>query len=581
MALTFHKPGGILAFNSINEPVIDITQANYKAQGIIFTDCRLGRVTIKETDLQAGIKFVNSTVRQLVITGCTATVFDPNFNLSQENIILDNCNCEGSVVIQNCLLEGELKIKNCPQINKLSLIQNDCRDISISSSTITNIEAFLENRTRSNIFLENSTFYNFVRFENNICQYFAFINSTFKGDCWMWGGSVSHGITFNRGIYEDSFKIEAVKSKGTLTFVEADFKKNCDVSYENDKIKGGCPQIVISSSSFTTGLTIKSNIANNNQYYEIDGIKIICTSSLKGLIRIEGFVLNSLSLTGMNSTCVISFYSLLVKTVLIDNYSNFSTTQFFNISSPSTTDSRIEITKSYLGKTHFSDFNFKSYKKISIAHSVLTEITSTNVEWFEPNQVSLFQQQFTFSDSTLKGKKINKTFGIKANQALRELYRQLKFAQEKQGNTMQALIFKRYEYEAFQEEIKYTSFKSSYQDRITLFLASINKHGTNWLRPIIIIIIWTISLSFLITASISGQLHFCFSLNGLSNLIEIGSNSLNYFFQLLSPAFTLDRVYTSSSFKISSVTYALALLHRIILSVLIYQTIVAFRKYSK
>jgi hypothetical protein len=274
---------------------------------------------------------------------------------------------------------------------------------------------------------------------------------------------------------------------------------------------------------------------------------------------------DNISLSGVNSNCLLAFDSIEVQSINISDYSNYSTTHFLNIKSSSTKSSSVSILSSSLGKTLFSNFNFKSFEKIIVANSIFTEITAAGVIWFEPTQI--------FSiDSSKKGE----------NGVLRELFRQLKFAMEKQGDYIQALSFKSFEYEAFHKEIKLKSYREAWQDKFTLFFGSINKHGINWFIPVIVIACLTFVSSSLITLSYFNQLHDDFSLYGIKNLLNIlNLNFHHYFFQFGNPAFQLEKIYDCSAYQITVSMNLLSFFHRIFLSVLIYQTIISFRKYSK
>lgn len=545
------------------EGSITLNSTDYKCEGLIFYDCYFKELELNGIDLKNGIIFRQTRFGRLTFRNCTANGYKIGFNDNNANLQFDDCEFSHALEIFGCELERDLQIKNCKKLNNLVLLDNKADSIGIYNSTIQNISAFGGNECISEIRFDSSEIHRFsMNFMGNSCSYFTFIDSIFKSEVCIWAGKTKD-IVFNRGVYEDSFTIQAVNCSGVIAIVNADFKKKCEITLEdvNREKTGSCKNIHIASSRFSEGLLFDGKMESKLAF--IEELKILSTNGLSGLITVKNFSIQDIILTGLNSSSVIVFDTIKTQNLLVSGYSNYSTTHFLNISSSTKHNSEITIINSHLGKTLFSNFNFKSFEKMIIDNSIFTEITAANVMWFEPTQI--------FSaDSSKKGE----------HRILRELFRQLKFAMEKQGDYIQALSFKSFEYQAFHKEIKPRSCKEAGQEKITLFFGSINKHGTSWGLPLVAALVSTFLFTSLITLSVRNLFHFELSTVGFINMIRISLlDSWAYYFQLLNPAFQLDKIYQDQ--VINTPASGFAILHRILLSILIYQIISSFRKYSK
>lgn len=546
-----------------NDNII-LNTGDYNCEGVIFEDCYFKELELNGIDLKYGIKFVRTRFIKLIIRECTANGFKIGFNKNNSNLKFDECSFSHSLEITNCEFDREIQVKNCKNVNDINITNNRATGIGFYKSTIKNISSFNNNVCHSEIRFDNSEFQQFIRLENNCCSSLTFIDSIFKKDIWVWAGKTA-GITLNQGVYEDTFTIEAVDCSGSITISDVDFKKDCKITFEDitNKKTGSCKKIHIKSSRFSEGLLIDGKIGNDLMH--VEEIQIQSTNGLSGLVNISNFSVQNVLLKGLNSNSIIVFDNIKTQNLEVSGYSNYSTTRFLNITASTKHDSKLTILNSHLGETLFSNFDFKSFEKSIIANSLFTEITAANVTWFEPKQI------FN-NDSSKKAE----------NNVLRELFRQLKFAMEKQGDYVQSIVFKRYEYKSFHKETRKKAIWKALNDNLTLWFGSVNRHGTNWAVPLTVMAVLTFISSTLITLSYFNLFHPDLSLYGIKNLLSIiNLNIHHYFFQFFDPTFKLEEIYGCSSYEITVSMNLLSFCHRVFLSIFIYQTIVAFRKYSK
>lgn len=118
-------------------------------------------------------------------------------------------------------------------------------------------------------------------------------------------------------------------------------------------------------------------------------------------------------------------------------------------------------------------------------------------------------------------------------------------------------------------------------DRISLWLGQTNNFGANWGKPLwLSLAITLLFFPFMaIAADNTISMRPSCSVEGLEKFFSVCVHHFGAFFQMLNPARIPVRMFPDM--KLSWDLYALDFVHRIILAFLIYQIIVAFRKYVK
>jgi hypothetical protein len=249
----------------------------------------------------------------------------------------------------------------------------------------------------------------------------------------------------------------------------------------------------------------------------------------------------------------------------------------------------LNITNSYLGNTQFLSTDLKSFDSINIKNSDVTQISASCVKWFDKenieknsNQVKLnWNKKFTFWLQSLVCNVDESDLMLNEYRLRREVYRQLKFATEKNGDRIQSLIFKEYEMDSYRKELR-LSRKVIDNDRFITWSNLSNNHGQNWVKPVVFSVIFTFVFYVILIVAQSNKLYFSPARNFIDFKITYSElrENLRVFPQLFNPTRAVDKLFPSANY-ISGYVYTIDYLQRLVLAYFIYQTISAFRKFSK
>lgn len=210
---------------------------------------------------------------------------------------------------------------------------------------------------------------------------------------------------------------------------------------------------------------------------------------------------------------------------------------------------RFQIDNTSIGKTDFQSLNIASFARVIMFDNIFSNIDYTNMQWKKEVEVG----QFNNNDKTELAKK-------------RDTYRTLKNVAQKNNDQPQALIFYAQEMKNHKELTCLNKNKIDNKKDIAIlrFNDWTNEFGLNWKRPL---------FYQLIPISIAAYLGLLFTLG--VPICVIGH--WHYYFEFLNPLHKTQFIGNHWNFF----TYAIDFLFRIIEGLLIYQTIQAFRKYSR
>lgn len=265
------------------------------------------------------------------------------------------------------------------------------------------------------------------------------------------------------------------------------------------------------------------------------------------------------NISGINHNASVFFKSVKFRNLTLSDFNNHNSLTFSNCEG--LPNSIIEIKDSDLGDTKLNDFSFKSFSEIRIDYSLLNNILTSNIEWFDDNQLK-FENGSTIK--TLRNK--------------REIYSQLKNASLKQGNAIQSLEFRAREMKTYREELK-KSDKYTIGDKLIMAVSRSNSHGLNWLKPVTIIFFLTIITFVILVLCVSERITIkpsCSKEDWVLTINELYYYS-NAFPQLFNPVRRLSDLFPTE--KLNFMVYLFDTLHRIILSIFIFQAVIAFRKF--
>ncbi len=296
---------------------------------------------------------------------------------------------------------------------------------------------------------------------------------------------------------------------------------------------------------------------------KIDTLDIFCSKNLSGKIAFNKFNIDDAHITGTNFDTPLIFDDLTFSNLGFDYFTNESSLQLIDVRSSENKPTKLKIENTHMGKAQFLSTNFRTFTLVTIENVNLTQISSSLVTWFEMKQL----------DPNVNG---SQDFYKKR----RELFRQLKYAMEQQGDRIQSLVFKQYEMISYRREIN--SFPvHTLGERFIMCVNRSNDYGQNWWRPVLLTLGFTAIFYYFITIIQSPQIGSLeISRQGIANLSCSLSKNFGVFFQMMNPAHPTD-IISEGNKEIYRTSNFLDFIYRIILSYLIFQTISAFRKYVK
>jgi len=545
---------------------VNLTQ-NIIADGVIIEDCIFEEgVFFENIDLNCGVRFVRCTLQKnLSINKCIAKNYDQEFNFDGYHLDFKGTTINGLYFNDVNQLERGVRIcdkSNIDRFHLRTLIANK-GSFAVNDSTIENLfhisQAVLSNDVSIR---EDSIIDSKVRFENVTCASFVFTGSTFKKDIHIWAGKTG-SLIFNDGLFEDDLSINAVPISSNMTIVGTDFKKSINFTLRdktNDKT-GVLTQIYIQSGKFGEQFII------NGDGGSVEELIIETSKQLEGALYFNSINLNQTKISGDNYNSNIVFNHSNFNSLNFDFFNNYSTLSIISAKSFNQ-NSELAIVHSNLGKTHFFNVFLNTFDRIKIYNSVLTEIIVANVKWFEDSKlnpsISTSSEEYT---------------------QRKEIYRQIKFALEKQGDRISSLRFKAMEMSAYKSEM-FAKVKWYCRifgiDRFILWVGQTNNFGQNWLKPALFALGFTLIFYVLIIVGVSENLGYSFNFE-FDSIKLTWKEFVNHAYaipQLLNPAHVLSRIFPEYK-DIGFSAYLFDFLQKIFLAFFIFQIISAFRKYMK
>ncbi|WP_413998201.1 hypothetical protein ACMDB5_10485 [Flavobacterium sp. W1B] len=540
---------------------------NIIATGVIIENCIFDDVVIfQDIDLNCGIKFINCIFKKsFSLNNCKAENYEYEFNFNNSHLEFSNTTIEGLYFNGENEIQRGIDIQNNSIINSLKVETIICSigSFQINDSTVNNQFDIRLAKIINNISIRGNSFINSkIRFENIQVNSFIFTDAKFNDDIYIWAGKVEN-LIFNDGEFNDDLFITAVPISQNLTVIGTVFKKSITFNLwdETNKKQGTLNKVHISSAKFGEQFIINGN------NYEINEIVIKVSKQLEGALYFNSSNILNTKISGDNYNSNIVFNHCNFNNLIFDFFYNYSTLSIISAKSFGK-NSIITIAHSNLGKFHFFNVFFNTFEKIKIFNSVLTEIITANVKWFDDNKLN--------TDSTTS----HHTFEQK-----KEIYRQLKYALDKQGNRISSLHFKALEMRTYKQEsfIKVKWYKRIFNiNRFVLWVGQTNDFGLNWLKPVLLSFLFLLIFHFLIIVGISDELSYSINLNycSLNRTWVIYSENFSSLPQLMNPTHILSRIYPKNA-NFSFIVHFLDYFLKIILAFFIFQTVSAFRKYMK
>ena len=354
--------------------------------------------------------------------------------------------------------------------------------------------------------------------------------------------------------FEDECLIEFDHNKNDLSFIfnQCHFSKKLKIRNSERRLQlpGGTDfseyEIAQKTKLHLSKLHLKNCSVNDGVYLRI------------GFVSVEDFVLSNLKLP---QNTELSIGDCHFKNFQLTNFRNIGNFKLYKINilkikhkyfdNPCEEDEtkgnkKFQIDNTSIGKTNFQSINLSSFTEIKIFDNIFTEIDYTNIIW---------------SDKVVGvGQCNNDTSKLSKQQ---DSYRTLKNVALRNNDQPQAVKFYAKEMEFYRKLVKGNK-SYSWSDRATLwFNKRTNNFGLSFWKPLRLLLLLSIVFYFFV---------LCSFLDGYN------SNYWRNIFEFLNPT---HKVLFINEYHWSGWSYFWDFLFRIIEGLLIYQTIQAFRKYSK
>lgn len=248
----------------------------------------------------------------------------------------------------------------------------------------------------------------------------------------------------------------------------------------------------------------------------------------------------------------------LLGTITLENFRNNGVVRFSNCMASPMLDTEMVINQCNLGKTEFIRFDFAGFKRINISFSILLDCLFINCKWSSKNivsQASYFKKELETVNDQLRSTRADN---------LREVYKQIKQALSKQGDSIQERYFHGLEMNQYNKTLSF--LRAPWTKTILILSAITSNYGQSIIRPLLWAFVANAFLMWIMN-------HLTFLPVGEIN----ASNVTDYFAMLCRQINPLH----NNTPELTGYRYLLDLLSRIISSYMIYNLIRASRRFVK
>lgn len=541
--------------NFISNPKIEdtlkVVHWNFQTfRNVIFDE----PLKISNVYIKYGMEFIGCTFNKGIFFENVKTHdFDISRNPTKCGIKFSTCIVSEIYFDENCIIGGNININENSVIGRLIIKNSKIGfDLNICDSTISK-------------FVHLSKAHLSLKLSNTILQGALSINSL-KGDVFISSCLFKGKVNFKnigcplifkleQNKFEDEFNIDT--SRISRLFISGDiferkgsFKNNIPIEQKGT----GIDEINIANAKFIEGFDFIG--------YEkdINKINIIITPAMLGLLRFEGWNVNSTLISGVNQNIKLLFKRISFQFLLFKDFTNYSDLSLDKCSGLG--DSKLQLIDCDLGVARINEFDFDSFKKITLDNASLDRIKLSSIKWFKEDNLQIEIAEQTKAEEYRRR---------------REIYRQIKQALKSNGNQIESLIFQSRELSAFRNELK-NSVKYSLEDRLIMIVSRTNNYGINWFKPLVIVCFITVTLYCCLLPCLSTKISYTpvWKIDEFENTKNVFFEKSSILWQLFNPVRQFKTIYGEIE---NSWVYFLDLLHRIFLGIMIFQIIKAFRKH--
>lgn len=546
--------------------VIDSEVVNWKYREIRNVEF-FELVRVSQVNIDSGLAFINCKFHKgITLRGLDCRKFDTSVNPYNTSVLFSNCTALHITFADLCKLDHGILIEQNSKIGIIRFYQTAIKNhgFNLKDSII---ERTLDiSKVKSGINVSKSTIGGVLRVEN-LEGDVSLIKSVFKGWVKFWAWDCKNRVILNYNTFEDSFEVEGSKIP-SFSSIGDTFRKAAKI--ENRDTSGNNLETYLHSFYISE--------ANISETFELDGlgksiheIKLPITPIFQGILRVINWKIKELRLSGINENLKLLISQCAIQRLIAIDFTNNAGVSLDRCKGErdifpeeQDPDSTLIAAHSDFGPMKFNEFDFSSFQVINIDNVSFNEIFASNVKWFDDKNLIIGDRENPSEESFRRR---------------REVYRQIKQSLRKIGNNIDALLFQSREMIAYRNEKK-ASKKYGVGDRLIMITNMTNNYGLSWLKPLGLVLLITLCYYFLIVPLLSNKLTYLPSLkcdNIQLTLTEFWCKK-DVLFQLFNPARRFGIIYGESS---TDWLYLWDALHRLILGVLIFQIIRAFRKYYR
>lgn len=587
---------------------INLNKSDYKATSLHIQDSNFTKpFYLKNVDLKKGIFFEGCTFQyDIKLENLTSSAIESSSGIEPRNIHFKNCTFERTVIVKKSTLSHNIEFDDCKfnAVAALDGIVSENGGLQISSSHYI-AGLYIENCVLKNdIKVHQSTVFEIIAIRSSKMRSLDLNKkNTFSGGCQIYHCNFEEHIMLQDSIFQGMVNLVHCKtvSQGLYLF-SSQFEKGIWVDYRKRKSDGSklITEYHIQGCSFASGFFVMGNPGNYAERSIIDRISLHLSANLSGNMNFNDLDVNTIDIQGFNNGTNISFNNLAVGELVIREMINqggliFSGLRATKRERPDQNEplllrsNYIEIANSNLGKALFFQTDLSSFDMIRMHNILLTEISFSSVVWFHPYRLETEHLAELKNQLKITKRKGNIAEVSEARQMLyqklaeiREIYRQLKFSAQKQGDIPLSLEFQRHEMHYYKKSVA-VNRPIRWSEYLILISSMSNDFGQSWLRALLGLFIFSI-ISFLPVAFFSSKHldynHFLDSIDDIPANINAIRDNLKMWAILVNPAHRTKDLNDNID-EFPSVLYLFDLFSRIGISYFLFQMISAFRKFSK
>jgi len=549
----------------LNEKVIiDSTLVNWKFREIKNVEF-FELVQISDVEISSGLAFINCKFHKgIVIRNLDSRKFETSLNPFKVSVLFSNCTALYLTFADLCKLDRGILIENNCQIGIVKFYETVIKNSGFQIKD-SHIERTLDiSRIKSEIKVSGSTIGGALRVEN-LEGDISLIKSVFKGWVKLWACKCKNSIVLNYNTFEDTFDIQGCEIN-TFSTIGDKFQKI--VTIEN-RDKPGSDLKTFLNSFYISEVEITETFRLDGLGMPIHQIRLPITPKFSGVLRIVNWKIEEFRISGVNENLKLLVSQCGIQRLMAIDFTNNTNVSFDRchgerniFKDAKEKNSTIITAHSDFGPTRFNEFDFDSFQFIRADNVSFNEIFASNVKWFQDENLVIGDGE-NVDESSYRRR--------------REIYRQIKQSLRKIGNNIDALSFQAREMMAYRNEKK-ISKNYNLGDRLIMLTNMSNNYGLSWLKPLILVITITFCYYLLITPLISAKLSYLPSLEcqDIKTTLKQFWHGKDVYFQLFNPARRHSIVYGENG---GDWLYLWDALHRLVLGILIFQIIRAFRKY--